>query len=63
MVDIIKTLFYISLATGYLILSFIYLILSALNIITLYQIDHIKRLCEEVHDFAIDLYGLSDNNE
>ena len=63
MVDIIKTLFYISLVTGYLILSFIYLILSALNIITLYQIYHIKRLCEEVHDFAIDLYGLSDSNE
>lgn len=63
MAEIIKTLFYISLVTGYLILSFIYLILSALNIITLYQIDYIKRLCEEVHDFAIDLYGLSDSNE
>jgi len=63
MAEIIKTLFHIDLVTGYLILSFIYLILSSLNIITLYQIDHIKRLCEEVHDFAIDLYNLADNNE
>lgn len=63
MVEIIKTLFYIDLVTGYIILSFIYLILLILNAITLYQIDYIKRLCEEVHDFAIDLYNLSDSNE
>lgn len=63
MVDIIKTLFYISLVTGYLILSFIYLILSVINMITFYQIDCIKRLCEEVYSLAIDLYMLADNNE
>ena len=61
--EIIKTLFYIDLVTGYIILSLIYLILLILNAITFYQIDHIKSLCEEVHDFAIDLYNLADNNE
>lgn len=63
MADITNALFYISLVTGYLILSFVYLIISVINMITLYQIDCIKRLCEEVHDFAIDLYTLADNNE
>ena len=63
MAEITKVLFYISLVTGYIILSVIYFILSVINMITLYQIDCIKRLCEEVYDFAIDLYDLADNNE
>lgn len=63
MVEIVKALFYISLVIGYIVLSVVYLIFSVINMITFYQIDHIKRLCEEVHDFAIDLYELSDNNE
>lgn len=63
MAKIINALFYISLVTGYIILSVVYLILSVINIITFYQIDCIKGLCEEVYDFAIDLYNLADNNE
>lgn len=63
MADIINVLFYIDLVTGYIILSVVYLILSVINMITFYQIDCIKRLCEEVYSLAIDLYMLADNNE